>query len=118
MAAPLSTLPPCRLILNKGSHTRVFLACCPLQVAWSFVKLDHSAPQVLDHAARLLVERTSQFGDKAVSNVLWALATERHPLADQARALDAVATNLQVREQRALRVGQMARLRAGTRWLG
>lgn len=46
------------------------------QVAWSFAKLDWPTPRVLRHAGVQLAARTSAFGDKEASNVLWALASQ------------------------------------------
>ena len=45
-------------------------------MAWSFAKLDWPAPRVLRHAGAQLAARTSAFGDKEASNVLWALASQ------------------------------------------
>ncbi len=68
-------------------------------MAWSFAKLGYHAHGVLDHAVVSLVESTPKFGDKAISNVLWAVATQQHPLPQRAGSepLECIAENLRVR---------------------
>ncbi|GAB4817659.1 hypothetical protein N2152v2_004705 [Parachlorella kessleri] len=70
-------------------------------VCWSFTKLGYHARGVVDQGLVLLVEATPRFSDKAVSNVLWSLATLCHTLPKRAgqAPLDRVAANLQGRLQ-------------------
>lgn len=66
-------------------------------MTWSFAKLGYHASEVLDAAVARLVSGSGRFSDKGVSNVLWALATLRHPLPHAAHDLDRIAARLQVR---------------------
>ena len=65
-------------------------------MAWAFAKLEYHAGEVLDAALAALVSHPARFNDKAVSNVLWALTSTRHPLRNAAHDLGAVAVGLQV----------------------
>ena len=95
---PLSLSMVCHAVLVRAAPLPACCVAALLQVCWSFTKLGYHARGVVDQALVLLVEATPRFSDKAVSNVLWSLATLCHPLPKRAgqAPLDRVAASLQV----------------------